>query len=60
MADNKREQLLEKENLRLSAEITKLRELVIVLEQQRDSIYWEYERIRYSLNEQLTPRLMTN
>lgn len=60
MSDNKREQLLEKENLRLSAEITKLRELVIVLEQQRDSIYWEYERIRYSLNEQLTPRLMTN
>jgi hypothetical protein len=33
-----------------------LTELVKKVEEQRDGIYWEYESIRYSLNEQLPSR----
>ncbi len=51
-----RVELLEAENRKLQSEIEKFQELVKKLEEQRDGLYWEYEKIRYTMNEQLTDR----
>ncbi|MHC1697636.1 MAG: hypothetical protein AB9919_06175 [Geobacteraceae bacterium] len=51
-------QLLEAENRKLQSEVQQLRELAKKLEEQRDGIYWEYESIRYNMNEQLTSRTL--
>jgi len=56
MTDPEKVQLLEAENRKLQSELQQLRELAKKLEEQRDSIYWEYESIRYAVNEQLTDR----
>lgn len=56
MTDPEKVQLLEAENRKLQSELQQLRELARKLEEQRDSIYWEYESIRYAVNEQLTAR----
>jgi hypothetical protein len=60
MTDLARVQALKAENRRLQSEIQKLQELVKNVEQQRDGIYWEYETIRYTMNEQLTCRTLAN
>ena len=54
MTDLAKMQLLEAENRKLQSELQQLRDLAKKLEEQRDGIYWEYESIRYSMNEQLT------
>lgn len=51
-------QQLEAENRKLYFELQQLRELVKKVEEQRDDIYWEYESIRYNMNEQLTSRTL--
>lgn len=51
-------QQLEAENRKLHFELQQLRELVKKVEEQRDDIYWEYESIRYNMNEQLTSRTL--
>ncbi len=56
MSENEKLQTMEDENRNLKAELKRSLELIEELKQQRDGIYWEYEKIRYSLNEQLTPR----
>lgn len=56
MTDLAKVQLLEAENRKLQSELEKTRELVKKVEEQRDGIYWEYESIRYTMNEQLTSR----
>lgn len=53
-------QLLEAENRKLHSELQQLRELVKRVEEQRDGIYWEYESIRYAVNEQLTDRTLVH
>jgi hypothetical protein len=58
MTDLAKVQLLEAENRKLQSELEITRELVKKVEEQRDSIYWEYESIRYSLNEQFTSRTL--
>jgi hypothetical protein len=56
MTDQAKVQLLEAENRKLRSELETTRELVKKVEEQRDGIYWEYESIRYTMNEQLTSR----
>jgi len=58
MTDLAKVQLLEAENRKLQSELEKTRELVKKVEEQRDGIYWEYESIRYTMNEQLTSRTL--
>jgi len=58
MTDLAKVQLLEAENRKLQSELKKMTELVKKVEEQRDGIYWEYESIRYSLNEQLASRTL--
>lgn len=58
MTDHSKVQVLEAENRKLQSDLQGLRELVKNLEQQRDGIYWEYEKIRYTINEQLTIRTL--
>jgi Asp-tRNA(Asn)/Glu-tRNA(Gln) amidotransferase C subunit len=58
MTDLAKVQLLEAENRKLQSELEKLTELVKKVEEQRDGIYWEYESIRYTLNEQLSSRTL--
>jgi len=58
MADLAKVQLLEAENRKLQSELKKTWELVKKVEEQRDGIYWEYESIRYAMNEQLTIRTL--
>lgn len=53
-----RVELLEAENRKLQSEIEKFQQLVKKLEEQRDGLYWEYEKIRYTMNEQLTSRAL--
>ena len=60
MTDLARIQALEAENSKLQSEIQKLHEMVDNLKKQRDGIYWEYETIRYNMNEQLTLRTLAN
>jgi predicted nucleic acid-binding Zn-ribbon protein len=60
MTDLVKVQALEAEIQRLKSEIQKLQELVKKVEQQRDGIYWEYETIRYNMNEQLNCRTLAN
>ena len=58
MTDLAKVQLLEAENRKLQSELKKTRELVKKVKEQRDGIYWEYESIRYAMNEQLTIRTL--
>lgn len=58
MSELENVQRLEAENRKLQSELKIARELVKKVEEQRDGIYWEYERIRYTLNEQLTVRTL--
>lgn len=60
MTDLAKVQLLGAENQKLQSELQRLRELAKKLEEQRDSIYWEYESIRYAMNEQLTDRTLAH
>jgi len=60
MTDHANVQLLEAENRRLQSELQRSRELIKQLERQRDDIYWEYEKIRYTMNEQLSCRTLAN
>lgn len=53
-----RVELLEAENRKLQSEIEKFQQLVKKLEEQRDGLYWEYEKIRYTMNEQLVDRVL--
>lgn len=56
MSDHAKVKLLETENSRLLAELRKAQEVIDKLQKQRDAIYWEYESIRYALNEQISER----
>jgi len=60
MSDLAKVQALEVENRRLQSELQRSQELVKKLEKQRDDIYWEYETIRYTMNEQLTLRTLAS
>lgn len=51
MADLEKVQLLEAENRKLQSDILQLQGLVNKLKLQRDELYWEYETIRYKMNE---------
>ncbi len=52
MSDLEKIKFLEEENLRLESELQRMLELTKKLELQRDGLYWEYEAIRYAMNEQ--------
>ncbi len=56
MSDLAKIKFLEAENKRLESELQRLLELIKKMEQQRDGLYWEYETIRYTMNEQLIGR----
>ncbi len=60
MTDLVKVQALEAEIRRLQSELQRSQELVEKLKQQRDDIYWEYETIRYNMNEQLTLRTLAS
>jgi len=60
MTDLVKVQALEAEIRRLQSELQRSQEMVEKLKQQRDDIYWEYETIRYNMNEQLTLRTLAS